>query len=69
MLITDIHSHSCVSPDGSDTAEEMVRCAKLNGVDILCITDHYEVAEKERPDYKDIETNYYNTMRDRGDKD
>lgn len=69
MLIADIHSHSCVSPDGSDTAEEMVRCAKLNGVDILCITDHYEVAEKERPDYKDIEPNYDKTMRVRGDND
>lgn len=63
MLKTDIHTHSSVSPDGSDSAELMAKSARERGVDIYCITDHFEVPEKDSDDYRNIEQEYDKTMR------
>lgn len=54
MIITDTHTHSNVSPDGADSPEILSAAARQNSVDILCITDHFEVPEKDEDDYKNI---------------
>ena len=54
LIITDTHTHSNVSPDGADSPEILSAAARQNSVDILCITDHFEVPEKDEDDYKNI---------------
>ncbi|MBQ1928270.1 MAG: histidinol-phosphatase HisJ family protein [Acutalibacteraceae bacterium] len=63
MIITDVHTHSNASPDGFDSPAEMVESAKAKNIGVLCITDHFEVPEKDEDDYKNIEPKIENTFR------
>ncbi len=58
MLFADTHTHSIVSPDAKHPITEMIAGAEKNGLDVLCVTDHFEVPEKDRDDYKNIEPKY-----------
>ena len=42
MIYTDLHLHSCLSPCGADEMDpfDLVRMAKLNGLDLIVLTDH-----------------------------
>ena len=42
----DLHTHSCLSPcaDGDNTPNNLAGMAKLNGINILALTDHNSCA-------------------------
>jgi len=42
MMLTDLHMHSCLSPCGDDdmTPFDLVGISKLNGLDLIALTDH-----------------------------
>ena len=65
-LTIDTHTHSDLSPDGNDPAERLAACAAANGLDVLCITDHFEVPEKEDAAYRDLlQTRYHEILQTR----
>ena len=65
-LTIDTHTHSDLSPDGNDPAERLATCAAANGLDVLCITDHFEVPEKEDAAYRDLlQTRYHEILQTR----
>lgn len=45
MISTDLHMHSCLSPCGDDDATpfDIVGIAKLNGLELIALTDHNSV--------------------------
>lgn len=43
MIKTDMHTHSCASPDGESRMDEIYTRAKSLGAQYVCITDHCEV--------------------------
>lgn len=45
MIKTDLHIHSCLSPCGDDqmTPFDLVGISKLNGLDLIALTDHNSV--------------------------
>lgn len=43
MLLTDTHMHSTVSFDGFNTRAEMAYAAWQAGLDVICLTDHYDI--------------------------
>lgn len=43
MLTADMHTHSCASPDGESSMEEIYSAAKKTGASYVCVTDHCEV--------------------------
>ena len=45
-MLLDTHSHSNVSFDGRDTRRELARFALDAGLDLLCVTDHYDVVNE-----------------------
>lgn len=43
MFLTDFHTHSLCSPDGSAPLTAMARAARDAGMDELCLTDHCDL--------------------------
>jgi predicted metal-dependent phosphoesterase TrpH len=43
ILKVDLHMHTCVSKDGVLHPAEVIRIAKLKGLDRICITDHNSI--------------------------
>ena len=43
MFLTDCHTHSLCSPDGSAPLTSMARAARDAGMDELCLTDHCDL--------------------------
>lgn len=46
MMLLDTHSHSRVSFDGRDSRRELALSALDAGLDLLCVTDHYDVVNE-----------------------
>ena len=51
MLLSDYHTHSLCSPDGSYPLTEMAQAAVEAGLSELCLTDHCDLIDRDgRPD-------------------
>lgn len=43
MFLSDSHTHSCCSPDGTDSILEMARAGRKAALTHMCITDHCDL--------------------------
>ncbi len=43
MIKSDMHTHSCASPDGESSMSEIYTTAKNAGAQYICVTDHCEI--------------------------
>ena len=43
MYLTDLHTHTILSPDGVFPLSEMARCAVQAGISVMAVTDHFDM--------------------------
>lgn len=60
-MIMDLHNHTVFSYDGSNTAEQIIENAILNGIDVIGITDHQFTIKKRIGEY----ISYINGLKDK----
>lgn len=47
MVLTDLHTHTILSPDGHAPLSEMAQAAVDNGLSVLAVTDHYDMLNED----------------------